>query len=115
MAGLVLEAVCGLLAVWERRQLDAQWCGEITRKVEHRLIRSRPYRAVRHPIYTAWRGTCAGPAIASGQLHALLAMAMVAFAYWHKIRTEEATLQEGFGPVYAAYRRDAWALIPWLF
>ena len=78
------------------------------------LIRSGPYRFVRHPIYTAWLGMFAGTAIVSGQMHALLGFAMAAFAYWRKIRLEEANLRNAFGPEYDAYRRETWALVPWL-
>ena len=37
---------------------------------------------------------------------------MATFAYWRKIRLEEANLRKAFGPAYDAYRRDTAALIP---
>ncbi|HLY18148.1 MAG TPA: isoprenylcysteine carboxylmethyltransferase family protein [Bryobacteraceae bacterium] len=115
LAGLTLQAACGLLGVWARRHLGAQWSGQVAVKVEPHLVRSGPYRVLRHPIYTAWLGMYAGPAIVSGQLHAFLAVALVAFAYGRKILIEEAALHQAFGQTYASYRRDTWALIPWLF
>src|SRR5579862_3865927 len=101
--------------VWARRHLGAQWSGQVAVKVVPHLVRSGPYRVLRHPIYTAWLGMYAGPAIVSGQLHAFLAVALVAFAYGRKILIEEAALHQAFGQTYASYRRDTWALIPWLF
>jgi protein-S-isoprenylcysteine O-methyltransferase Ste14 len=112
--GLVLQTASGALGVWARRHLGRHWSGEITIKVDHQLIRSGPYRLVRHPIYTAWLGMFAGTALVSGQMHAVLGFALVAFAYWRKIRLEEANLNNAFGPDYDAYRRDTWALVPWL-
>jgi protein-S-isoprenylcysteine O-methyltransferase Ste14 len=113
--GLTIEAICGALGVWARRHLGAQWSGEITIKVDHQLIRSGPYRILRHPIYTAWLGMYIGPAIVSGEWHSLLGAAMAIVAYARKIRIEEATLQQNFGDEYAAYKRRTWALIPFVY
>jgi protein-S-isoprenylcysteine O-methyltransferase Ste14 len=114
-AGLAVQTVFGLLAVWARRHLGSNWSGAITIKFEHRLIRSGPYRVLRHPIYTAMLGMYAGTSIVSGQLNALVAVAVVTFAYWRKIRIEEANLHEAFGAEYESYRRKTWALVPGLF
>ena len=113
-AGLVLQSGALALGVWARRVLGRHWSGEITIKVDHELIRSGPYRSVRHPIYTAWLGMFAATAIVYGQAHALLGFAMAAFAYWRKIRLEEANLRNAFGEEYDAYRRETWALVPWV-
>jgi protein-S-isoprenylcysteine O-methyltransferase Ste14 len=113
-AGLGVETASGALGIWARRSLGRHWSGEITIKVDHELIRSGPYRFVRHPIYTAWLGMFAGTALVSGQMHAALGFAMAAFAYWRKIRLEEANLRNAFGPEYEAYRRDTRALVPWI-
>jgi len=115
IAGLAIQAASLALAIWARRHLGRNWSGEITIKVNHQLIRSGPYRLIRHPIYTAMLGMYAGTAIVSGEIHALIAVAMVAFAYWRKIRMEESNLHEAFGPEYSAYKRRTWALVPLVF
>lgn len=56
-----------------------------------------------------------GPAIVTGEWHALMGVAMAALAYWRKIRLEERNLEAAFGADYDAYRRDTWALVPGLF
>ncbi len=101
--------------MWARRHLGANWSGEITIKVDHRLVRTGPYRKIRHPIYTAMLGMFVGTCIVSGELHAIMGTALCALAYWRKIRLEESNLDEAFGPDYAAYRRESWALLPGLF
>jgi protein-S-isoprenylcysteine O-methyltransferase Ste14 len=111
-AGLCIQTASGMLGVWARRHLGSNWSGEIAIKVDHRLIRSGPYRFVRHPIYTAMLGMFVGTAIVSGQLHAALGLAMAVFAYWRKIRLEEANLRKAFATAYDAYRRDTGALVP---
>jgi protein-S-isoprenylcysteine O-methyltransferase Ste14 len=113
-AGLGIQTASAALGIWARRHLGSNWSGEITIKVDHRLIRSGPYRFVRHPIYTAMLGMFFGTALVFGGLHAVLGFATVAFAYWRKIRLEEANLRTAFGPAYEAYRRGTWALVPGL-
>jgi protein-S-isoprenylcysteine O-methyltransferase Ste14 len=112
--GLSIQTAAVALGIWARRVLGSHWSGEITIKVDHQLIRSGPYRLVRHPIYTAWLGMFAATAIVSGQIHGLIGFAMAAFAYWRKIRLEEANLKNAFGSDYEAYRRETWALVPWV-
>ena len=114
-AGLTVEAMGLFLAIWARRHLGRNWSGEITIKVDHELIRSGPYRRLRHPIYTGLMAMYAGTAVVTGGWLAIVGLAMAAFAYWRKIRLEEANLDVAFGADYDAYRRETWALVPGLF
>jgi len=60
LASLALGAVvvaAGLgFAVWARRHLGRNWSAAVTLKKDHALIRTGPYRYVRHPIYAVWLG-----------------------------------------------------------
>lgn len=114
VAGLALQAGAIGLAVWARRHLGRNWSGAITQTVDHRLVRSGPYRVIRHPIYTAMLGLVGGTALVSGELHALVAVVVIVVAYWRKIPLEEHHLRGVFGAEYDAYRRDTWALVPGL-
>ena len=114
-AGFAIHGGSILLAVLARRHLGSNWSGAITVKVEHQLVRTGPYRVVRHPIYSAMLGMFVGTAMVSGELHAFLAVATIGFAYWRKIRLEEQRLGEVFGAEYDAYRGDTWALVPGLY
>jgi protein-S-isoprenylcysteine O-methyltransferase Ste14 len=113
--GLALQSGSILLAVWARRHLGRNWSGAIATKAGHQLVRTGPYRSVRHPIYTGMLGMFLGTAFVSGELHALLALAVMGLAYWRKIRLEEQRLGEVFGAAYDSYRRDSWSLVPGLF
>jgi len=113
--GLGIQTASAVLAVRARQHLASQWSGEITIKVDHELIRSGPYRFVRHPIYTGILGMFLGAAIVSGGWQGILGLGMSCGAYWRKIRLEEANLRKAFGPVYDAYRRETGSLIPKLW
>jgi protein-S-isoprenylcysteine O-methyltransferase Ste14 len=113
--GLGIELVSLALAIWARRCLGRNWSGAVATNVDHEMIRFGPYRFVRHPIYTGLLGLYFGTMVVSGEIHALLGMALAAFAYWRKIRIEEAHLSQLFGPAYEEYRSTTWALVPGLF
>jgi protein-S-isoprenylcysteine O-methyltransferase Ste14 len=114
-AGLTLNAMGLVLAIWARQCLGRFWSGNITIKVEHQLVRSGPYRILRHPIYTALLGLYLGTAIVCGELHALLGLALAIAAFLRKIRLEEANLLIAFSAGYRQYRGETWALIPGVF
>ena len=114
-AGLAVQLLGLFLAIWARRALGRNWSGEISIKVEHQLIRSGPYQRLRHPIYTGLLAMYVGGAVVTGTWLAIIGVAMAGFAYWRKIRLEEANLDVAFGAEYEAYRRETWALVPGLF
>jgi protein-S-isoprenylcysteine O-methyltransferase Ste14 len=112
--GLAIQLLSIALAVWARRHLGRNWSGAITVAAGHQLVRTGPYRRIRHPIYTAILGLFVGTMLVSGELHALLGLIVVSAAYWRKIRLEERNLVDLFGSDYDAYRRESWMLIPGL-
>jgi protein-S-isoprenylcysteine O-methyltransferase Ste14 len=113
--GLILQG-CGLaLAIRSRVHLGRNWSGRITIKLDHELVRSGPYRMVRHPIYTAILAMYAGTTLVSGEWHALIGISLALLAYWRKMRMEEANLATAFGADYSNYRRMTWSLLPWVY
>jgi protein-S-isoprenylcysteine O-methyltransferase Ste14 len=113
--GVAIEMLGLFLAIWARRGLGRNWSGEISIKVDHQLIRSGAYRTLRHPIYTGLLTMYIGAAIVTGERLAFVGLAFAGFAYWRKIRLEEANLRQAFGDSYDAYRRDTWALVPGIY
>ena len=111
MAGLILQIVMFILAIWARFHLGRHWRGVIAILDDHQLIRSGPYRLVRHPIYTAMLGMFVGTAMISGRWPALLGLILSAIAYWRKVRIEEHYLHDAFGEEYKEYSRITPALI----
>ncbi|HVB83424.1 MAG TPA: isoprenylcysteine carboxylmethyltransferase family protein [Rhodanobacteraceae bacterium] len=113
--GLTLVALGLGFAAQARRHLGANWSAIVTLKHDHSLIRSGPYRYVRHPIYTGMLIAFAGSALALGEWRGLLAMLLVVAALVVKLRREECLMLEHFGTAYADYRRASWALLPWVY
>lgn len=109
---VALVAVGLGLAVWARRHLGAYWSANVTIKEGHRLIRTGPYRRIRHPIYAGILLGALGTALAIGELRSALALGLIALACGWKMRTEETWLGQEFGAEYEEYRRASGALIP---
>jgi len=107
--------VLGLgFSIWARIVLGRNWSGIVTVKQDHELVRSGPYRWVRHPIYTGLLLAFAGSAIARGQWRGILAVVIVFAAFWFKLRLEERWMVETFGDAYVRYQAEVPALIPFL-
>jgi protein-S-isoprenylcysteine O-methyltransferase Ste14 len=113
--GASLVAAGLLLAIWARLKLGGNWSGMVTLKEGHEIVRTGPYRWIRHPIYSGLLLALIGSAVALGQWRGPVAVLLVAAAFWGRIRLEERRLGEHFGPAYAAYRRTTWALIPLVY
>jgi protein-S-isoprenylcysteine O-methyltransferase Ste14 len=110
--GAVLVAAGLLFACWARYVLGRNWSGVVTVKEDHELIRSGPYRFVRHPIYTGLLLAFIGSALARDQWRGVLAVVIVWLALWRKYRVEERLMEQTFGDAYRRFREETPALIP---
>jgi protein-S-isoprenylcysteine O-methyltransferase Ste14 len=100
-------------AWWARLHLGALWSGTVTRKQDHRVIDTGPYRFVRHPIYTGLITSAFATASAAGYWEMLAGACLIMLGFWLKARLEESFLIEGLGEAeYAAYRARVPMLIP---
>ncbi|MGH8173075.1 MAG: methyltransferase family protein [Rhodanobacteraceae bacterium] len=102
------------IAIWARVVLGRNWSGIVTVKQDHELVRSGPYRWVRHPIYTGLLIAFAGSAVARGEWRGVVAVAIVFAGFWRKLRLEERWMVETFGDAYVRYQSEVAALIPYL-
>jgi protein-S-isoprenylcysteine O-methyltransferase Ste14 len=112
--GLGLTVLGLAFAVWARAHLGRLWSGTATFKVDHVLVRTGPYRLVRHPIYTGLLTAVFGTGLAHGTVAAGLGVALFVIACLLKVRHEEHLLMRHFAESYDAYRREVRALIPFV-
>ncbi len=112
--GTVLLAFGLGISVWARRHLGRNWSVHVVVKEDHALVRTGPYRFVRHPIYTGILLGFLGMALAIGQWRALAGLLCFVVSFVVKSRLEEARMRETF-PAYEQYRRDTAALIPFVY
>jgi len=111
--GLLLAGM--VFAGWARLFLGGNWSSNVTLKQDHTLVRSGPYRIVRHPIYTGLLVALLGTAIALGELRCFLGVLLSAIAWKIKSISEETLMVQEFGDQYARYREQVKGLVPYLW
>jgi|HubBroStandDraft_5_1064220.scaffolds.fasta_scaffold02351_7 protein-S-isoprenylcysteine O-methyltransferase Ste14 len=110
--GVAITLAGILFACWARFYLGGNWSGAVTVKVDHQLVRSGPYRWVRHPIYTGLISAMVGTAIARHQVRGLLAVVLAYVGFKIKSKIEERTMVSTFGTAYDDYSRTTGAIVP---
>ena len=101
-------------AAWARRHLGRNWSASVVVKEDHALIRTGPYRYVRHPIYTGDPARVLGTALAIGEWRALIAVPLAVLSFVLKSRAEEGRMRETF-PAIWEYERHTAALVPFVY
>jgi protein-S-isoprenylcysteine O-methyltransferase Ste14 len=115
--GAMGASICVLglfVTLWARWTLGGNWSSAVTFKQGHELIRTGPYRFVRHPIYTGLLVMALGTALDLGQLRCWLALPLMASAFWIKLKQEERLLLRHFPQEYPIYKKQVKALVPFV-
>ncbi len=85
----------------------------MTIQAGHEVIRSGPYRVLRHPAYAGALLALAGIGVVFGSWPALaLCVLPIGAAVAHRIRVEEAVLEGALGEAYREYARSTSKLVP---
>jgi protein-S-isoprenylcysteine O-methyltransferase Ste14 len=113
LAGLTL---CGFAFMWWARiTLGRLWSGGVTRKADHEIVVSGPYRLVRHPIYSGLILSVLASAVMRGTDEACAGAALFVLGLFLKARVEERFLRTELGEErYDAYARRVPMLVPLL-
>jgi len=108
--------ILGIVLAWGgTRALGKQWRIEAGLSADHDLVRSGPYRIVRHPIYASmlamWIATC----LLIGRWPRLLAsLILFIIGTEIRVRVEDALLESRFGEQARNFRREVSAYIPFI-
>jgi protein-S-isoprenylcysteine O-methyltransferase Ste14 len=100
------------IAFWARVHLGSNWSGVVTLKEGHELIRTGPYRNIRHPIYTGILIAFLGTALVNGQVRGLIALGIIWVSFLIKARREEIFLAQEFGPKFEEHTRHTGMFLP---
>lgn len=110
---VALVALGIAIAWWARLYLGRLWSSSITRKADHHVVDTGPYRIVRHPIYFGLLLSLLATAAAKGTVLGLAGFALLLIGIVIKARQEERWLIQELGAdLYADYRRRVPMLLP---
>jgi protein-S-isoprenylcysteine O-methyltransferase Ste14 len=110
--GVALTGAGVAISIWARWHLGSNWSGVVTLKEGHELIRTGPYRTIRHPIYTGILLGLLGTMTTVGEIRGLIALAIAWMSFYVKARREESFLAQEFGPAFAEHRRNTGMFLP---
>src|SRR6185295_9026534 len=116
----VLGWLCSLASFAIRRRAIAAlgkfWSLHVEIRENHQLVRSGPFRWVRHPTYFSMILELLGLGLIMNAFYSLLVVAVCfVSALALRLRLEEAALVEKFGDAYREYQRTTPALFPYKF
>lgn len=110
--GVAITVVGVAFAIWARWHLGENWSATVTVKEGHELIRSGPYRRIRHPIYTGMLVALAGTALALGEYRGLVSLALAVACLYAKARKEERYLVQEFGEGFREHLQHTGMFLP---
>jgi protein-S-isoprenylcysteine O-methyltransferase Ste14 len=115
LVGLLAVLMGVAFSIWARLILGGNWSNRVTVKENHTLVRSGPYRMVRHPIYSGILLGMFGSALQRGGIRCFAGVLICALSFWLKTRAEEHFMVQSFGEQYLQYRHRVKALAPFIF
>ena len=115
IASMLLGPPSVALAWAATRHLDKQWRFEAALSEDHELIRTGPYRWLRHPIYASILGMLLEIGLARAWWPLLIAgLIFYLIGTEIRIRAEDGLLASRFGEEFAQYKRTTPAYLPFL-
>lgn len=113
--GLALIVVGLAIRTWGVMQLGSFFTWYIASQKNQKVIRTGPYRFIRHPGYSGAFLTYTGTTLF---LHTWVAFILTAvalsFAFYRRVHLEEMELRQSLGSDYVEYCRSVRRFIPWI-
>jgi protein-S-isoprenylcysteine O-methyltransferase Ste14 len=105
--GLILILAGVILRVWARSHIRGLYSGHVEVQSDARVVRSGPYRFIRHPGYSGFLLMALGIALGYSSWIGLVSIpAALLPGLLYRIKIEEALLMEHFGEEYRQYTRE---------
>ena len=113
--GVALMILGSLLRRWCFRTLGQYFTGDVKASADQPVIRTGPYRFVRHPSYTAGIMMFTGIGLALGSWFSFLLITIASIAtYWYRVTIEEGALLGTIGEQYASFMKERKRFIPYI-
>ncbi|HEV2018718.1 MAG TPA: isoprenylcysteine carboxylmethyltransferase family protein [Gemmatimonadaceae bacterium] len=115
VVGVLMIVLGSLLRRYCWRTLGEYFTGDVKAKPNQPVIRSGPYRLVRHPSYTAGMIMFIGIGLALGSWVSFILLTIATIAtYSYRVAVEERVLLETIGEPYGTYMKERKRFIPYI-
>jgi protein-S-isoprenylcysteine O-methyltransferase Ste14 len=115
VVGVLLIVLGSVLRRYCWRTLGEYFTGDVRATPGQKVIRSGPYRWVRHPSYTAGMMMFIGIGLALGSWPSFILLTIATIAtYSYRVAVEERALLEAIGEPYSSYMKERKRFIPYI-
>lgn len=113
----IFIGLLGVLFRWKSIRYLGQWfTSEVVIQSGHQLVKTGPYKWIRHPGYTgALLFGLTVPLIFNMPIYMIWSTIVLVPAYVYRIRVEELALENNFGAEYNEYKNNSWKLAPLIY
>ncbi len=112
MAGELLLLTGMMLWIWSVVSLGKHWSPVIATLDDHMVIRTGPYRRVRHPVYASYIVITTGVFLSTGNFALTIICLIITILIIFRIQEEEAFLVKELGNDYKRYMDETGRLFP---
>jgi protein-S-isoprenylcysteine O-methyltransferase Ste14 len=113
--GVALTVAGVAFALWALATLGRHFDLEVEVHRDHEVVRSGPYRVVRHPIYAGLLAHTAGACLATGNVLLAAGSALVTLPLlYYRAHVEEQLLRAQLDAAYDDYARKVGMLLPFV-
>lgn len=111
--GFILLVTRLALKLWTLKALGKYWSPNVEIRETQRVIKTGPFKYVRHPSYLSGIMEIIGIALLVNAYYVLFSICLIFFiCVFIRIRVEEKILIETFGQEYENYKKEVGALFP---
>lgn len=113
IAGIILAILSLVYFYYIHKSLGANWSPTLELKTEHQLIKSGPYKYIRHPMYAQmWIWSIAQIFILSNSISGFSGIIGCAILYFIRVPKEEKMMTDRFGAEYTKYMKETGRVLP---
>jgi protein-S-isoprenylcysteine O-methyltransferase len=115
LVAALLFGVFLVFRIWCHIVLGGSYSYTLEVRDEHRLVKTGPYKYIRHPIYTGTLLSAMCVPMFTSSLTGLLLTILAIPLFTHRIENEEKMLVEEYGDEYREFQKTTWKLIPGIY
>jgi len=114
--GTIIILIGLLFRIWAIHTLGKFFEPVVVIKKDQPIIKTGPYKYIRHPAYAGGYLSFIGCGVALGNwIGLILIMILVFIGFYQRIKLEEKILLQGFGEEYQTYIKSTKKLIPFIY
>ena len=111
--GIIFLVIGICFRVWSINVLGKNFTATVKITKEHELIKTGPYKLIRHPSYLgAFIAIIGCPVFLNNTYTIFISCVAMMIAYYFRINVEEKTLSNHFGKYYEDYKKNTYRLLP---